>query len=571
LVKDSSNSNVYRVNTAHTSSGTTPISSNADVAKFDLVVDAAAAAASAAAAAASASAASSSASAASTSASNASTSATNASTSASSSSTSATAAAASAAAAAASFDAFDDIYLGAYATDPTLDNDGNALTTGDQYFNTTANELRVWNGSSWQAASVIGGTVTTLNVTGVASFADGSAALPSITNTGDTNTGIFFPAADTIAFAEGGVEAMRIASDGNVTFTNTAVMSSSFLRNRIINGDMRVDQRNAGASVTNISGGIYTVDRWAAYASQASKFTIQRNAGAVTPPSGFVNYLGVTSSSAYSVLSGDEFDVRQMIEGLNVSDLAWGTASAATVTLSFWVRSSLTGTFGGALANSAFNRSYPFTYTISVANTWEQKTVTIAGDTSGTWLTTNGIGIYVFLGLGVGSTYTGTAGAWTGSGLISATGAVSVVGTSGATFYVTGVQLEVGTVATPFERQIYNAQLAQCQRYFCKSYDQATVPGTATFVGAAATSTYATAFNGNGTLNFIFPVEMRSAPTVTIYSSINANTTGKCSSTTVDYNTNGASANTRQAYSSATSSGGAASQLFYQWTAAIEL
>ena len=216
LVKDGSNSNVYRVNTAHTSSGTTPISSNADVAKFDLVVDAAASAASAAAASASASAASSSASAASTSASNASTSATNSSTSASNSSTSASAAAASAAAAAASFDAFDDIYLGAYSTNPTLDNDGNSLTTGDQYFNTTANELRVWNGSSWQAASVIGGTVSTLNVTGVASFADGSAALPSITNDGDTNTGIFFPAADTIAFAEGGAEAMRINSSGNV-------------------------------------------------------------------------------------------------------------------------------------------------------------------------------------------------------------------------------------------------------------------------------------------------------------------------------------------------------------------
>ena len=236
LVKDGSNSNVYRVNTAHTSSGTTPISSNADVAKFDLVVDAAASAASAAAAASSASAASSSASAssssasaASSSASAASSSASAASSSASNSSTSASAAAASAAAAAASFDAFDDIYLGAYSTNPTLDNDGNALTTGDQYFNTTANELRVWNGSSWQSASVIGGTVSTLNVTGVASFADGSAALPSITNDGDTNTGIFFPAADTIAFAEGGAEAMRINSSGNVGIgtTDTSLFNSA--------------------------------------------------------------------------------------------------------------------------------------------------------------------------------------------------------------------------------------------------------------------------------------------------------------------------------------------------------
>jgi len=483
LVKDGSNSNVYRVNTAHTSSGTTPISSNADVAKFDLVIDAAAAAASAAAAAASASAASSSASAASTSASNASTSATNASTSASNSSTSASAAAASAAAAAASFDAFDDIYLGAYATNPTLDNDGNALTTGDQYFNTTANELRVWNGSSWQAASVIGGTITTLNVTGVASFADGSAALPSITNDGDTNTGIFFPAADTIAFTEGGVEAMRIASDGNVTFTNTAVMSSSFLRNRIINGDMRIDQRNAGAEVNPAVSGIYYVDRWLANSSAASKFKIGQNAGSVTPPVGYKNYLGLTSLSAYSVGAGEYFGTTQIIEGFNVADLGWGAAGAATVTLSFWVRSSLTGTFGGSLANSGYSRSYPFTYTISAANTWEQKTVTVAGDTSGTWLTTNGAGLILTLSIGSGSTLSGAAGAWASAAYTSATGATSVVGTSGATFYVTGVQLEVGTVATPFERQIYNAQLAQCQRYYEKSYEQSVVPGTASSVG----------------------------------------------------------------------------------------
>jgi len=159
-------------------------------------------------------------------------------------------------------------------------------------------------------------------------------------------------------------------ASGNVSFGGTAAMSSSFLRNRIINGDLRIDQRNAGASVTNTATTLYTLDRWAANAAQASKFTIQQNAGSVTPPSGFVNYLGVTSSSAYSVLSTDSFDVRQIIEGLNISDFNWGTASAATVTLSFWVRSSLTGTFGGSLANGAFNRSYPFTYTISVSNTW---------------------------------------------------------------------------------------------------------------------------------------------------------------------------------------------------------
>jgi len=292
-------------------------------------------------------------------------------------------------------------------------------------------------------------------------------------------------------------------ASGNVSFGGTAAMSSSFLRNRIINGDLRIDQRNAGASVTNTAATLYTLDRWAANGAQASKFTIQQNAGAVTPPSGFVNYLGVTSSSAYSVLSTDSFDVRQIIEGLNISDFNWGTASAATVTLSFWVRSSLTGTFGGALANGAFNRSYPFTYTISVANTWEQKTVTIAGDTSGTWLTTNGRGLYVFFGLGAGSTLSGTAGAWTGSGLVTATGAVSVVGTNGATWYVTGVQLEAGTVATPFERQIFSNQLAQCQRYYYR----------VTNVGASRP--YGNGFVSSTTVADFFqpyPVTMRDEP-----------------------------------------------------------
>jgi hypothetical protein len=234
-------------------------------------------------------------------------------------------------------------------------------------------------------------------------------------------------------------------------------------KNRLINGDMRIDQRNAGASVTPADAA-YTLDRWRSSLTAASKFSIQQNAGSVTPPAGFTNYLGVTSLSAYSIASSDIFMVTQRVEGYNVSDLAWGTASAATVTLSFWVRSSLTGTFGGSLTNGT-GRSYPFTYTINSANTWEKETITITGDTSGTWLTTNGIGLICAFGLGVGSTYSGTAGAWTGSTLYSATGATSVVGTNGATFYITGVQLEKGTTATSFDYRPYGTELALCQRY----------------------------------------------------------------------------------------------------------
>jgi hypothetical protein len=237
-------------------------------------------------------------------------------------------------------------------------------------------------------------------------------------------------------------------------------------KNRILNGGMQIDQRNAGASVTPTDGQ-YTVDRFSAGLTQASKFSVQQS---TTAPAGFTSSILCTSLSAYSVGSSDTFLIQQNIEGLNCSDLGWGTASAATVTLSFWVRSSLTGTFGGALKNSAANRSYPFSYTISAANTWEQKSVTIAGDTTGTWLTTNGIGIRVIFGLGSGSTFSGTAGTWTAGNLSNCTGNTSVVGTNGATFYITGVQLEKGSVATNFDYRPYGTELALCQRYYTVGY-----------------------------------------------------------------------------------------------------
>jgi hypothetical protein len=245
---------------------------------------------------------------------------------------------------------------------------------------------------------------------------------------------------------------------------NQSKLGISF-KNRIINGAMVIDQRNAGASVTP-SNAQYTLDRWVAGLSQASKFSVQQNAGSVTAPVGFTNYLGVTSLSSYSVSSSDFFIISQFIEGYNCADLAWGTANAKTVTLSFWVRSSLTGTFGGSLHNSAWNRSYPFSYSISSANTWTQISITVAGDITGTWDTTNGTGIAVVFGLGNGSTYSGTAGAWAGATYGNATGATSVVGTNGATWYVTGVQLEVGTQATTFDYRSYGTELALCQRYY---------------------------------------------------------------------------------------------------------
>jgi hypothetical protein len=282
-------------------------------------------------------------------------------------------------------------------------------------------------------------------------------------------------------------------------------------KNRIFNGSMVIDQRNAGASITPSStvADTYGLDRWCTYGSTASRFSVQQNAGSVTPPAGFRNYIGITSLAATSVGASDQYYLAQYIEGFNTADLMFGSASASTITFSFWVRSSLTGTFGGSVTNSALNRSYPFSYTITAANTWELETITIAGDTSGTWLTTNGVGLRVHFGLGVGSTFSGTAGSWAGSAFISATGATSVVGTNGATFYITGVQLEKGSTATSFDYRPYGTELALCQRYYIDFKD--------TYVGAGM----ATALINNFRYCLTLPTEMRAGPTVT-YSNVSA-------------------------------------------------
>lgn len=305
--------------------------------------------------------------------------------------------------------------------------------------------------------------------------------------------------------------AVNIAQGGsnNVTF-----------RNKIINGAMVIDQRNAGAS-WSATNGAYGLDRWGANSydggNTTGKFTVQQNAGSVTLPTGFSNYLGVTSSAATTYGATGIYTIYQWIEGYNVADLGWGAAGAKPITLSFQVYSSLTGTFGGALQNNAGDRSYPFTYTISSSNTWTSVSVTIAGDTSGTWLKTNGAGIAVRFGLGVGSTYSGSAGAWASANYYSATGAVSVVGTSGATFYITGVQLEAGTTASPFEYRPYTTELCLCQRYYCKSFEPTTVPANGSSNGInttcaaySSTSAYVSGF-------YTYPTQMRATPTVAFY------------------------------------------------------
>jgi hypothetical protein len=281
-------------------------------------------------------------------------------------------------------------------------------------------------------------------------------------------------------------------------------------KNRLINGGMTIDQRNAGASVTNPAGASYVVDRFVIQGSVASKFTGQQNAGSVTPPAGFINYLGLTSSSAYTPGSSEFYMCQQWIEGLNAADLGWGTANAQTVTVSFWVRSSLTGTFAGSLNNSNYSRSYPFTFSIPSANTWTQITRTIAGDTSGTWLTTNGRGIGLHFNMGAGSSMQGTANAWNAGFFISTSGATNVVSTSGATLYITGVQLEVGSTATSFDYRPYGTELQLCQRYYFAYAVPATCPQG---FGAMQSTTAARIIFPN-------PVPMRATPTFTSLGSL---------------------------------------------------
>jgi hypothetical protein len=397
-------------------------------------------------------------------------------------------------------------------------------------------------------ASTDGATVSQVTTAG-ATYLLKASNLSDVANaaTSRTNLGlgtIATQAASAVAVTGGAIDGTTVGTTTRSTVKATTLDlglstqsvaigqgDSSSLKNRIINGAMVIDQRNAGASVTPTNNQ-FLVDRWIAFLTQASKYTVQQNAGSVTPPIGFTNYLGVTSSSAYSVVSSDYFALTQKIEGFNTADLGWGTANAKTVTLSFQVYSSLTGTFGGSIINSAGNRAYPFTYTISSANTWTQISVTIAGDTTGTWLTTNGNGITVNFGLGVGSTYSATAGSWgSGSFIFSATGATSVVGTNGATFYITGVQLEVGSSATGYEYRQYTTELQLCQRYYAKTFPQNVAPAN----GLGQTYYFGyTPNSANPITIWKFPVTMRTSPTVTLFNDRSGGTAGQWNNGTLD-------------------------------------
>jgi hypothetical protein len=293
-------------------------------------------------------------------------------------------------------------------------------------------------------------------------------------------------------------------------------------KNRIINGAMVIDQRNAGAVLTSPTSNTYSLDRWRTFGGSSYTYNVQQNAGSVTPPVGFANYLGVTSTAASSLPAGGNTRLMQNIEGYNLADLNWGSANAQTAILSFWVRSSLTGTFGMSLWNENADLSYPASYTINSANTWEKKTITITGPTSGTWNTTNGSGVTVNFSLGSGSTYTGgTVNTWNNTLYFQPTGSVNLVETNGATLYITGVQFEKGSTATSFDYRPYGTELALCQRYFCSSFSIGTAP--AQNAGGGMIGKGSTSSTTEPILTWQFPVSMRIAPTVTTYNPSAAN------------------------------------------------
>lgn len=285
---------------------------------------------------------------------------------------------------------------------------------------------------------------------------------------------------------------------------NTAATGFGF-KNRIINGAMMISQRNGTSSVTPASGA-YVIDRFQQTQSTASSLSYQQ----VAPPTalaGFVYCQKATVLAARTPAAADRYDYLQAIEGLNIMDLAWGTANAKSIAVSFWVYSSVTGTFAFSVVNGSVNRSYVSTYTISSANTWTQVTATIAGDTSGTWATDNSAALLLCFDLGCGSNSETTAGAWQAGFYERTSACVKLVNTLSATFYITGVQLEKGSTATSFDYRPYGTELALCQRYYIVFAWES---------GSNWPSLGGYITNG-GTVDasFTFPVQMRTTPTTT--------------------------------------------------------
>ena len=298
-------------------------------------------------------------------------------------------------------------------------------------------------------------------------------------------------------------DAISLANDGTCTANITNNLSN---RNLIINGSQIIDQRNSGSNVTAHLA--YPTDRFRIIKDTSSgSFTAARSTDA---PSGFKNSLLFTTGTAYTPSSSENNFIKYVIEGNDSAQLEFGNSGAKTITLSFYVKSSLTGNFAASIVNGASDRSFPFSYSISSADTWTRITKTITGDTTGTWATDTGAGMQVTWALGVGSNYEGTADSWQGSAEYAVSGHVKVTSTASATFAITGVQLEVSDHATDFEHRSYADEIRLCRRYFCKYVGALNI----NFVNEHPNNTA-------GYLHFPFYEEMRASPTITLGNSVN--------------------------------------------------
>ena len=559
IVKDTSNGNIYYCNTAHTASGSQPLSTNTDSAKWTLIIDVEAAtdaadAAEAAQAAAetaetnaetaetnaetAATAAASSASAASTSASAASTSATNAASSASTASTAATNAGNSATAAASSASSASSSASSASTSATNAASSASSASTSASNASTSATNAASSASSASTSASNASTSATNASNSATAAATSATnasnsatAAATSATNAANSATAAAASAAEAATFdpdlflaKSGNLSGLASASTARTNLgvaigTDVQAYSAELqgiaqggnigMKNRIINGAMMIDQRNAGAAITTA---VYSVDRWSAVNNTTGgAFSLQQSS--VVPSTAFTNSIKWTTTTAASALGSTESAyISQWIEGYNCSDFGLGAAGAATVTLSFWARSSLTGTFSVSFKNSAANRGYAATYTINAADTWEFKTVTLTMDTTGTWVGGNGAGLQVVFSLGAGSSRSASAGSWQAANVNGATGTTSVINTLNATFYITGVQLEKGSTATSFDYRPYGTELALCQRYFER------LNGGATFAPMISTSYI---YGGNSVyINIPWRVAKRATPSISLSTTV---------------------------------------------------
>ena len=358
---------------------------------------------------------------------------------------------------------------------------------GADDFQFTANTFTALSGSTISIAS---GAVLSLD--------DGAVATPALTNTGDLNTGIYFPAADTVGVTAGGTEQFGFGSN--------PIPGGS--KNLIINGAMTVNQR--GISALALDGANqYTVDRWRVQEA-SSAGVIQVNQSSTVPAgAGFASSLHVDVTTADSSLAaGDYVLIYQSIEAQNLQHLAYGNAAAKSLTLSFWVRSPKSGTHAVGIYQSDGSRHYIREYTVTSADTWQHITVTFPGDASGTINNDAGGGLDVYFGLATGSTYQNTADTWAAAQDWSTSSAVNCVDDAANNFYLTGVQLEVGDVATDYAHEDYGTTLIKCQRY----YEQMEPSGSGYNLPGTYNCFIATTSTGQGF--FQWNVEKRAAPTI---------------------------------------------------------